>query len=168
MSFQTGREGKGVRSSADRRFKDKSAAYTVWKYFSWLILTALWLTEDVLIKGHCVFRRNHYFIKAGINSLQSESNQNIKNKSYGQSRTVSHSIFASGRAGLWLPPPQFVAANTLPFSKLITFKYESFQENETKCKTSCTVVYKTSAFSTWELKYTRQYLKKSRTPFTWL
>lgn len=80
MSFQTGREGKGVRSSADRRFKDKSAAYTVWKYFSWLILTALWLTEDVLMKGHCVFRRNHYFIKAGINSLQSESNQNIKNK----------------------------------------------------------------------------------------
>lgn len=55
MSFQTGREGEGVRSSADRGFKDKSAAYTVWKYFSWLILTALRLTEDVLMKGHWVF-----------------------------------------------------------------------------------------------------------------
>lgn len=112
------------------------------------------------MKGHCVFRRNHYFIKAGINSLQSESNQNIKNKVMAKAEQFLIVFLPLVELGFGCPP-QFVAANTLPFSKLITFKYESFQENETKCKTSCTVVYKTSAFSTWELKYTRQYLKKA-------
>lgn len=63
---------------------------------------------------------------------------------------------------LVVPPPPVCCCKHPAFFQTNHFQI-GFREKETKCKTSCTVVDKTSAFSTQELKCTRQYfIKKNK------